>query len=97
MQSARRQFAPTEVISFGLAVGSGLGLTGWIWDDLEHMRLVEIGVAWAHLLMTIGLFVALAGLVVVLSRSAGRPLTYLGFGLGLPLPLFTPWPAGPSG
>ncbi|MER3398981.1 MAG: hypothetical protein C4315_02430 [Chloroflexota bacterium] len=90
MQSARRQFAPTEVISFGLAVGSGLGLTGWIWDDLEHMRLVEIGVAWAHLLMTIGLFVALAGLVVVLSRSAGRPLTYLGFGVGFALAFVHP-------
>lgn len=85
MQSARRQFAPTEVISFGLAVGSALGLTGWVWDDLEHMRLVEIGVAWAHLLMTIGLFVTLAGLVVALGRSAGRLPAYLAFGAGFGL------------
>lgn len=91
MQSARPRFQASEVISAGLVVGFALGFIGWVWDDLEHQRLLQLGVAWAHLLMTLGLFVALAGATVALGRSAGRLPAYLifaaGFGLGFVHPL----------
>lgn len=91
MQTARPKFQASEVITSGLAAGFALGFIGWVWDDLEHQRILQLGVAWAHLLMTIGLFIALAGVTVALGRSAGRLPAYLafvaGFGLSFVHPL----------
>lgn len=91
MQTVRPKSQASEVISAGLAAGFALGFIGWVWDDLEHQRILQLGVAWAHLLMTFGLFVALAGMVVALGRSVGRLPAYLaflaGFGLSFVHPL----------
>ncbi len=90
MQTVHPKFKASDVLSAGLAVGFALGFIGWVWDDLEHLRILQLGVAWAHLLMTIGLFVALAGVAVAMGRSAGRLPAYLAFAAGFGLSFVYP-------
>jgi len=90
MQTARPKFQASEVIGLGLTAGFALGFIGWVWDDLEHQRVLQFGAAWAHLLMTLGLFVALAGVVVALGRLTGRLPAYLAFGAGFGLSFVHP-------
>lgn len=48
-----------------LLAGYGLGLAGAVWDDLEHQGATELGAGFAHLLMYIGIAVAIVGLVLL--------------------------------
>lgn len=56
---------------FALLVGYGVGLTGTLWDDLEHAGVVGLNVALAHALAYLGGLLALGAAIVVLRR--GRP------------------------
>lgn len=52
-------------MSPGLVIGYAVGLVGWVWDYLEHLGTVQLGLGAtpAHYLMYLGLVVAVAALV----------------------------------
>ena len=55
-----------------LATGYALGLAGAAWDDLEHSDATSLGAGFAHLLMYLGIILALVGLILVLRSERLR-------------------------
>lgn len=75
---SKHRAVPTATVSIALMVGYTLGSLGWVWDNLEHLRRVQLGLGAgpAHLLMGIATWLVLAALALAVRRQVGRPLAY---------------------
>ena len=59
-----------------LPAGYIIGLAGTVWDDLEHRGTLNIGPAYAHLLIYLGFAFVLVGLVIALRTRHLETVTW---------------------
>lgn len=66
-----------------------MGLAGWVWDDLEHLRIIQLGLgmAPAHYLMYLSGVVVLVALVPPWQRALGYLLASVWLAAGVVLTL----------
>lgn len=85
-------------LSFALALVAGyaLGLIGWTWDTLEHLRSVQLGFgpAPAHYLSALGIVLVLAVLVPLRSRVVRHLPVYVWLAIGATVLFFVQPVAG---
>jgi len=69
----RRSGSLSAMPLFALLAGYSVGLTGTVWDDLEHGGVVELNAALAHGLAYLGGLVALGAAIALIRRGRSEP------------------------